>query len=215
MTVNQSLLRGALLGALAFGTMTAAHASDEGRLTVRVRAIYIDPADKSSAIPSLNAPSDAIDVQSKWAPDIDLEYALTDHWGLELLLTIPQQHDVTLKQSALGSNVDLGTVDHLPPTLTAKYYFATGPLRPYFGAGVNVTYFTDDDLLGGALDVDKTSFGPALQIGMDLYFNDSWSLSFDVKRVWIDTDVSLNGATLTTVDVDPWIAGLGVGYRFN
>jgi outer membrane protein len=140
---------------------------------------------------------------------------LSERWGLELLLTIPQRHDVTLKQSALGTNVDLGTVDHLPPTLTAKYYFATGPVRPYLGAGINFTYFTDDDLLNGALDIDKTSFGPALQAGMDLYFNDTWSLSFDVKRLWIDTNVSLNGTTLTTVDVDPWIYGVGVGYRFG
>jgi outer membrane protein len=215
MKFSQSMLACAVATTLACVAGTSANAFDTNNVTVRGRAIYIKPADKSTGIPSLAAPSDAIEVEKKWAPDIDLEYTFSDHVGMELLLTIPQRHDVTLKQSALGTNVDLGTVDHLPPTLTVKYYPLTGAVRPYLGGGLNFTLFTDDDLLDGALDIKKTSFGPALQAGIDFSLNGNWSLSLDAKKVWISTEVSMGSTKLTTVHVDPLILGVGVGYRFG
>jgi len=40
-------------------------------------------------------------------------------------------------------------------------------------------------------------------------------LNLDVKKVWIDTKVSINGGAITAdVDIDPWIFGIGVGTRF-
>jgi outer membrane protein len=122
------------------------------------------------------------------------------------------------RETALGDDVQLGTVTHLPPTLTAKYYFGTATVKPYVGAGVNLTWFLKDDLgvAGvGTLDVDNWSIGPALQAGVDIQLNPRWSLSFDAKRAWIRTDVSLGGTRLTKVKVDPWIIGAGVGYRFG
>jgi outer membrane protein len=91
-------------------------------------------------------------------------------------------------------------------------------VKPYVGAGVNLTWFVDDNLgvAGvGTLDVDNWSIGPALQAGVDVTLNPRWSLSFDAKRAWISTDVSLGGTKLTKVKVDPWIVGAGVGYRFG
>lgn len=191
-----------LAATAALAAAAPAHAFDVDKLTARVRAIHIDPADKSDAIPVLGAPKDTLDVASKWAPDIDFEYALNPNWGVELLLTVPQKHSVTARQTAAANNVALGSVTHLPPTLTAKYYFLTDTFRPYVGAGVNVTWFTSNDL-GLNLDIDRWSVGPALQLGFDVSLNDKWSLSVDAKRAWISTDVSLSGTKLTTVGVDP------------
>ena len=202
--------------AAVLGAGTQARAFELDNLTARVRAIYIDPAEKSGAVAALSVPADNIDVQKKWAPDLDFEYAVAQNVGIELLLTIPQKHTVKATQ-ADGNVVDLGSVTHLPPTLTAKYYFATERFRPYFGAGVNATWFTKNDLsVGGTtkLGASSTSFGAALQAGMDVSLTDSWSLSLDAKKVWINTDVSLNGTKLTTVDINPWLIGVGVGYRF-
>lgn len=191
---------------------TNAQAFDLDKLTLRVRLIDIMPADKNSADVT---PANTVDVESKLAPDIDFEYALTDHWALELLLTVPQTHDVTLKVN--GTSTDLGTVQHLPPTLTAKYYFGTKKVKPYVGAGLNFTWFTDNDLHLGStpLYIKRTSFGPAVQAGVDVALNARWSLSADVKKVWISTDVTLADGTLVTqVDVNPYIIGIGGGYRF-
>ena len=216
-SVNTLIIPAAV--AVVLGVASQAQAFELDNLTARVRAIYIDPAEKSDAVGALSVPADNIYVQKKWAPDLDFEYAVAQHVGIELLLTIPQKHTVKATQAS-GNVVDLGSVTHLPPTLTAKYYFATDKFRPYVGAGVNATWFTKDDLSVGGTGVTKlgsssTSFGPALQAGFDVALNDSWSLSFDAKKVWINTDVSLSGTKLTTVDVNPWIIGFGVGYRFG
>lgn len=219
MSINKKLLAGCMATALLGLVSQSANAFDASAVTVRVRAIQIAPANKSDPIAALGVPKDGIEVEKKWAPDIDLEYAFTPHFAAELLLTIPQRHDVVARQTALGPNVSLGSVQHLPPTLTAKYYFLTDKVRPYVGAGLNFTWFTDNNLSVKAagidkLDMDTTSFGLALQAGVDVALVDKWSLSLDVKKVDISTDVSLNGTKLTTVSVDPYIYGVGVGYRF-
>jgi outer membrane protein len=45
-----------------------------------------------------------------------------------------------------------------------------------------------------------------------------WSVNFDVKKLWLDTDVKgtlANGTQVKAdVDINPWIFGIGVGYRF-
>ena len=214
-SLNKLLLAAASVTAIA--ATVQAQAFDLENVTSRVRAIYIEPENKSGAIAAISAPKDTIEVESKWAPDIDFEYALLPNVGVELLLTIPQKHSVVAKQTGLGNNVSLGSVTHLPPTLTGKYYFLTDKIRPYVGAGLNFTWFTKDDLALGAskLGTDSTSFGPALQAGIDFSVNDNWSISLDAKKVWLSTDVSLGATKLTTVDVNPWILGIGVGYRIG
>lgn len=219
MSIKQKTVARCVVAALLTALAHNAGAFDTHALTMRVRAINIAPADKSDPIAALAVPKDGIEVESKWAPDIDFEYALTPHVGLELLLTVPQRHEVIAKQTALGPNVNLGTVQHLPPTVTAKYYFLTDGVRPYVGAGVNFTWFTDDELAVKAaginkLDIDRTSVGLALQAGVDIGLTGKWSLSLDAKKIDISTDVKLNGAKLTTVSVDPYLYGIGVGYRF-
>jgi outer membrane protein len=68
-----------------------------------------------------------------------LKSAATPNVGVELLLTYPQKHTATATTTILGNNVPLGTVTHLPPTLTAQYYFLTDSIRPSVGAGLNFT----------------------------------------------------------------------------
>jgi outer membrane protein len=212
MSISKTLLAASVAAVLGLASQSAS-AFDLSKVTMRVRVINIEPADKSDAIGALSAPKDAIDVDSKIAPDIDFEYALTPNVGLELLLTVPQRHDVNLVVN--GTKTALGSVQHLPPTLTAKYYFLTDKVRPYVGAGVNFTWFTSNDLDKFAdLKIDRTSVGLAFQAGVDVSLNDKWSLSFDAKKAYISTDVSLNGSKLTTVSVDPYIYGAGVGYHF-
>jgi outer membrane protein W len=32
--------------------------------------------------------------------------------------------------------------------------------------------------------------------------------------VWIDTDVKISGEKIGTLNIDPWLLSVGVGYRF-
>jgi outer membrane protein len=65
------------------------------------------------------------------------------------------------------------------------------------------------------LDLDD-SFGFAAQVGADWMLTNRASINFDVKYVNIETEVSNNttGAKLFDLDINPWVIGLGVGYRF-
>jgi len=197
----------------------AARADEDGPWEVRLRAVHLSPANKSDAIPSLAVPSDAIHINSKWLPDLDIEYFVSPHWSAELVLTYPQSQTVTVEKSALGGPVDIGTFKHLPPVLTAKYNFMPGAdFRPYVGAGVNLTIISDVTLTVptvGALTLDSTSVGPAVQAGFDLKLSDHWLLNADAKWVQIRSDVKLGGTKVSTVKVDPLLFGIGIGYRFG
>jgi hypothetical protein len=55
-------------------------------------------------------------------------------------------------------------------------------------------------------------------VGIDIGLGGSWLLNLDAKYIMISTDADLmvGGDVLDTidVDVDPWVYGVGIGYRF-
>ena len=102
---------------------------------------------------------------------------------------------------------------------------ASGPVRPYVGAGVNYTLFYSEDASSGLetavgpTNVDlEDSLGWALQAGIDIDLTDRVFLNFDVKYIDIDTTATLRttGAGTQTVDVslDPLVFGVGIGTKF-
>ncbi|MBV6325215.1 OmpW/AlkL family protein [Duganella violaceipulchra] len=201
------LLAAAVLATLSLAAGSNAMA-EESPWLVRVRAVHLDTADKSDPVGGVGA-SDRITVSSKTIPDFDISYFFTPNLAAELLLTYPQKHDVALD----GKNI--GTFKHLPPTLLLQYHFVlNSPFKPYVGAGVNYTTMSKVDLLGGKGGLEHDSFGLALQAGVDYAIDKKWSLNFDVKKVQIRSDVSISGAKVSRVKVDPLLVGVGVGYRF-
>ena len=149
-----------------------------------------------------------VEVDNTVFPEVDFTYFFTKNIAAELILTYPQKLDVTLEGTKIGS------LKALPPTLTVQYHFMPdATFRPYVGVGVNVTLISSVDLPSG-VDVDSSSVGPAVQIGADVKMADKWFLNFDLKKVYIKTDVTVSGAKLTTLKIDPLLASVGVGYRF-
>ena len=174
---------------------------------VRVRAIGIYP-DVSSSISGL-------DVKEQWAPELDFTYFFSKNLAAELILGTAR-HTVSL--DGVG---DIGKVSHLPPTLPLQYHFTDlGTAKPYVGGGLNLTYFYDVGLQlpnGTKLDLaDDWSFGGALQAGLDYQLQKNLYLNVDVKYIWIKNDVTLqaSGATLGDLKINPWVFGVGVGWRF-
>ena len=186
--------------------------AEEGPWMVRLRAVALQPANKSDAISALGVPADAIHVSNKTIPDVDFSYFFTKSFSAELVLTVPQEHDVTL------SGTKIGTFKHLPPTLTAQWRFLPGEtFNPYVGAGLNLTLISDVKINVpgvGALDLNSSSVGLALQAGADLKVAANWYLNVDVKYVQIQSDVKLGATKVSRVKVDPMLYGVGVGYRF-
>lgn len=173
----------------------------EGPWMVRVRAVHLTSANKDSTGLDLS-------INDKWLPEIDFSYFVTPNVAVELILTIPQKHTLSAGGAAIGS------LRHLPPTLTVQYHFTgIGNIRPYVGAGINYTHLSNVSLPAG-VDVGRNSYGPALQAGVDIPIASSTYLNFDVKKVYIKTDVSASGATIGSFKVDPLLFGVGLGWRF-
>jgi outer membrane protein len=196
--------------ALALAAISAGSSAiaQESPFMVRARAVHLSPADKSDALGGAGA-ADRITVSDKTIAEFDVTYFVTPHISAELVLTYPQKHTVYLDGAAIG------TFKHLPPTLLAQYRFAPGAMvQPYVGAGINLTRLSSVKLLGGTGDLERSSVGFALQAGADFRIDRNWSLNVDVKKVQIRSDVEVGGAKVSAVQVDPWLVGIGLGYRF-
>jgi len=196
---------------------TALGQSEKSPWMIRARSLQVVPYDDSSTITVIGGKAEVDKAYNH--VDVDFSYFFTDNIAVELTLAVTE-HDVRAKNTA-ASSIDLGEVKLLPPTLTLQYHFMPdGKIRPYIGAGVNYTVFFDEDP-GARATVSSTdydsAFGYALQTGFDVGINDQLFLNFDVKKIWLKTDVSATttfGKVKTDVDLDPWLFGVGIGYRF-
>lgn len=196
------LAAAAALAALAFAAPAQADVLDNFQIKFGVSGVL--PDERGDPID--------VDISDEYVPSLQIEYFFNDNVSAELLCCLAT-HDVTAASGA----VDLGEVTHFPPTVTLKYRWTNlGQFEPYVGAGVNYTAFIDSDPPAGRhVDYDS-SFGPALQVGVDYRLNERWSLNFDVRRIWINTDVTISGDINATdeVDINPWVISTGIGYRF-
>lgn len=214
------LLAGAmvLVGISSFAQASGWQAKKQGDILVRLRGIAFIPVEDQT-VEVIGGDADA---SNDYVPELDFTYFFTDHIAAELILATTH-HDMDLDNTTAG-NVDLGDVWVLPPILTLQYHFnPIGGLNfsPYLGAGINYTIFYGEDAAAGsaAIDIDyEDSFGYALQAGVDIPVSDRLFINFDVKKVWVDTDldVTLAGGAIIegNVDLDPWVFGIGIGYKF-
>ena len=201
-----------LLGAAAALILAAPAMAEQGDWLVRLRALNVVPNEEAT----ISTIGGDVDIDTSVVPELDITYFVQDNWAVELILGVTP-HDVMAVGTAAG-DIDLGDVTLLPPTLTLQYHFnPEGQYRPYVGAGVNYTYFFNEDLPSGSalstIDYDA-SFGLAAQAGIDIALQDEWFLNLDVKYIDIDTDVVIDGAITADVQIDPVVFGIGFGRRF-
>ncbi|MFD0930352.1 OmpW family protein [Methylophilus glucosoxydans] len=213
--------------------------AEQGDWVVRLRATNISPNESSDLGKYVNkniaagAMSSGAELKadSNTIPELDISYYWTKNIATELILALGSKHDVSITKDS-GTTVTnqlLGSIDALPPTLTAQWHFNPDQtFDPYVGAGINATFMLDrrldlrqGPLAGQKIKIDRDSFGPALQAGLDVNLKDGWLLNADVKYIWMNTTVKmqnpLNGNAWTKIDdldIDPWVISLGFGKRF-
>ncbi len=225
MDIRQALIsstRVSLVAAAALLAVAGSAQAAAGDIVVRGRVLQLEPANESYG-PHAALAADAINVSSRLIWELDASYFLTNNLALEVIATTPPKHTVSTTAVANGR---LGTLRHLPPTLTLQYHIAptNASVRPYLGFGVNYTHFSAVDLDAGPalgvgslpLDIKRNSWGTAIQLGADFPINDKLSINVDFKKIDISTKVSVKatGAYLGTVKVNPVLFGAGVGYKF-
>lgn len=220
--LGKATLAAAALGGLIAATPATA-GSYNGDFLVRLQGTVVDP-DASGSVTALSgnalsvpaghiAGSDA-DVSTEVIPTLTLTYFLNKNIAAELFCCFAK-----FNADAKGSIAGLGEVADFwvfPPIVTLQYHFdPIGGFKPYVGAGVEYIHFFSEKSQYGAVDVDD-AWGFALQAGLDIELGNGLYLNADLKKVFIDTDVHWKSAGLVgSVDIDPWIFSLGVGYRFN
>ncbi|WP_422910354.1 OmpW/AlkL family protein [Pseudomonas sp. MAC6] len=209
-----------------------AHAHQAGDIIVRAGAITVDPQESSSDIWVGALGTDVAGTKATLDSDTQLglnfAYMLTNNIGIELLAATPFSHDVGVKGMPggfAGLNGKLGSLKHLPPTLSVVYYplDASSAFQPYVGAGINYTWFFDTKLSSEAegkgfsgLDM-KDSWGLAAQVGMDYMLTDNIMLNAQVRYIDIETTGTTNilgDKVKVDVDVDPFVYMVGLGYKF-
>ncbi len=211
------------VAAIALFALTLASAAQAGGTPwmVRLRATglvmsNVSDAGSGALTPTL-LPEDAVSVNDKVIPDLNVSYFFTPNLAAELVLTYPQEQTVTIEEGPLEE--EIGTFKHLPPTLTLQWHFLPeGKVQPYVGAGVNFTLISDVKLRSGVaaadLGLDDSSIGAAFQAGADFPVQKNWYINVDVKKVFIGSDVTVAGDKVGHASLDPWLIGGGVGIRF-
>ena len=230
----------ALVAALAGGSV-AAQAYEEGDFILRLGAATVDPDTDSAPVvlPPLSPGGDSVVLENGVDVDEDTQLSIipvwmpADNWGVELLLATPFKHDISLDLSPVANtDIAAGSTRHLPPTLSIQWYPRGGKSgwQPYFGVGLNYTYFfdekVDNELLGtlnqlygitkAKLDLDD-SFGLAAQLGVDFPLSEHWAINAGIWYMDIATTARIKtdaGTVKFDVDIDPLVYNLGIAYKF-
>lgn len=201
----KKLLAATLMAAFLTEPSFAAEGFVSGDFMVRARGLGVVPAEDGRV-----SNGDGVSVDNSVVPELDFTYFLTPNLAAELIAAVTP-HDVRT-----SSGIDAGSAWLLPPTLTLQYHFTQlSGFKPYVGAGVNYTHFFNAD--AGALNSVKydDSFGTALQAGVDVPIGDKWHANIDVKKVYISTTAKFSPSGVRAdVDIDPWLIGIGIGYKF-
>jgi outer membrane protein len=224
--------------------------AEAGDVVVRLRATHIAP-DESSKLGSQTdatygatvantlyggGTGAALQVDSNTIPEIDFSYYITKNIAAELILAVGTRHDVSVSGTGgvLGNNRGLGSVNLLPPTLTLQWHFMPDQtFDPYVGAGLSYVRAMDRSLTAQTsvgnlpIQIERNTFGPAIQVGLDYNLADKWLINFDVKKIWFSTDVKVDSTgnpgnlglpagwhKIDSLDVDPWVISVGFGKKF-
>lgn len=171
--------------------------------------------------------------------DVDLlalsyERRLSDQWSVMFQGASPPRAHLT----AAGTAAGLGRIASAKiwvPAVMANYSFNNLPgFRPYVGAGVNYSHFTDEEATstytsavgGSSTSVNaKSSWGPVVRLGLEYPITKNWVVDFSYLRYWIKTTATFTTVTPTpegnvnlvrTIDakINPDVFTLVVGYRF-
>ena len=224
--MKKTLLTLALLSC----TSTVALANQAGDILVRGGLTMVAPDSGKTPIllggSANNGMSLTVDDNTQLG--LNFVYFFDSNWAIELLAATPFTHDVTLqdpKGTLQADGAPLAEVSHLPPTLSALYYFDTGTsLKPYVGVGLNYTIFFDEKFSDAAaslglsnLELDG-SFGYSVQVGADYHINDKWHVNASVRYIDINSDATFDveGDSIgsASIDVDPMVYSIMLGYKF-
>ena len=212
--------RSLIASAAVIGLLVASGATQAQDWVVKGGAIFYQTHSETTGIVGVGIPPGAdAETGDAWTAIFVLERTLTPNIGVELVLGIPP----TIHAKATGSVAFLGddvlSAKNVAPTVLLNYYFGepTATWRPYLGAGINYTRFTDIQTKLPVQSVEMSdSWGWAVQAGINYAAAKNWGLFASIARVDVKTDLVAVGSTVltTTIDFKPVTYSFGAWYRF-
>ena len=191
----------------------------EGRLGLGARVSYVNFTDDDYTVYGVK-----VDVE----PDesimygVNLTYFIQNYLSLELSVDYTET-DVDLK--ALGLSGDAGDFESIPVLLSLRAHLDTNTkVSPYLLVGVGY-FFNDIDqndstiefIYGPGADVDlDDSFGFHVGGGVEVFVSENVAVNLDLKYICteVEADVNVAGFTDEDLDMDSFVAGLGIKYYF-
>lgn len=217
----------AALAAASMLTAPAYAGSTDGKFQVKVMGTVVVPDGKITEVlvnPGLPAGTNT-KANDNYVPTIALEYFVTPQVSIETICCLTQ-HDVDGTGPVAGAEL-VADAKILPATMTLKYHFNAGGIKPYIGAGPTYFIFIDEKpgaaartLFGATKQRMNDKVGLVLQAGVDIPINDSgMGISIDAKRYFLSTSAHWFNAAGTEVlatrhKLDPWVVSAGLAFRF-
>ncbi|WP_225707847.1 OmpW/AlkL family protein [Bradyrhizobium cenepequi] len=195
---------------------------------IRLRVLGVLPDARGSSVnvagvPLLSSSNSGLSISDQVIPELDISYFFTPNIAAELILGVTRHH---ISGTGTLDGLEIGKAWLLPPTLTLQYHFTDfGAFKPYIGAGINYTVFFNQSAantpFAGLAVTDlhiSNQVGAAVQFGFDYMLDRHRGLNVDVKKLWLRPDYSatVNNAIPVTgrANIDPWLVGGGITYKF-
>jgi outer membrane protein len=201
--------------------------ADAGDFLFKARAIYVKQSNSMVALdPGLAV--GPLTTDDMIGAEFSATYFWTDQIGLEFSLG-GGKTNFPAADSAIARG-ELVSASVVAPAIVLQFHpLPKASIRPYVGFGVNYTLFYDEKpgvvllnkaILSGASATAAVAlegkFGYLAQIGIDLPVNDRFFINFDLKYIKSSTTLTVktNGTDFVDIKLDPFVFGVGLGFRF-
>jgi len=182
-----------------------------------------------------------LEMSNAFGFEIGLNYFFTKNISTEFSLGY-SNHETKIQYYDFEQHrYSIGGVNMVPLNLSFKYHFILNNFRPHVGAGFNYTLFSvkEEEIIGGVHGAEfDGALGFALQGGLIYDVNNTWFVNFDIKQMFISTNMTTYSGwcgtpkksastkvavpcpdynvedVKTKVDINPLSIGLGIGYKF-
>ena len=191
----------------------------EGRLGIGARVAYVNFSDDDFTVYGVE-----VDVEPDESVMFggNLTYFIQNYLSLELSVDYTET-DVDL--DALGLEGDAGDFESIPVLLSLRAHLSTNTkVSPYllFGIGYLFNDIDQNDSTiefiygsGAKIDVDD-SFAFHVGGGVEVFVTENVALNLDLKYIFtkVEADVNVAGFKDEDIDMDSFVAGLGIKYYF-
>jgi outer membrane protein len=209
-----------LLGSLGLiGAAIAQTPAAAQETIIKLGVIRYDAHAKTNGINGIGIPPGAdAEVGDATTLVFTAERRFGERYGVELVIGVPPR----IEADASGSVAFLGpgvlSARNVAPTLLFNWHFgnAGDRFRPYAGAGINWTRFTDvKSRLAPKVQLGD-SVGPAVHAGFDYAIDKQWGAYASIAALKVKSKLVATGSTVltSTIDFRPLTYSAGLSYRF-